>query len=285
MRKALVLALIAAVAAPFLTQVSAAGVPEEPLRGQTDFELQLLHFADIDGQPEAVDNVAAFSRLVREFRAEAPHSTLLVSSGDNYIPGPRFFAASDDAMAEYLGIPGEGQADIIFLNEMGVAASAVGNHDLDNSPEGFVSAISPESTEDGTYPGARFPFVAANLDFSADENTAPLAIEGGRVAEAIPARLAPSAVTVVGGEVIGLVGATTPRLDQITSTGNLEVFPDSESISELATAIQPAVDELTERGVDKIVLLSHMQQISVERQLAAELTGVDIIVAGGSNKS
>jgi len=31
------------------------------------------------------------------------------------------------------------------------------------------------------------------------------------------------------------------------------------------------------------VLLAHMQTISVERQLASSLDGVDIIVAGGSN--
>ncbi|MFO8065093.1 MAG: 5'-nucleotidase C-terminal domain-containing protein [Spirochaetia bacterium] len=258
-------------------------MPEEPLGGETDFTLQLLHFADIDGQPQAIDNVGDFTRLVNEFEGEHPHNTLLVSSGDNYIPGPRFFAANDDAMESLLGIPGEGRADMIFLNEMGVTASAVGNHDLDNSPEGFVSAVAPETDEDNEYPGAEFPFLAANIDFSTDENTAPRAVEGGRVTDAIPAHFAPSAVTVVGGEVIGLVGATTPQLSSITSTGDLEISPDSDSVEELAEVIQPAVDRLTERGVDKIVLLAHMQQVSVERELAGELSGVDIIVAGGSN--
>lgn len=283
MKKALLLLGALLIAGPFVGTVAATGVAEETAEAETDFRLQLLHFADIDGQPQAIDNVANFSRLVSEFAQEQPHGTLTVSSGDNYIPGPRFFAAGDDAMASLLGVPGEGRADIVFLNELDVAASVVGNHDLDNGPSGFVSAISPETTEDGEYPGAAFPYLSANIDFSTDENTAPLLVEGGRVAEAIPGKLAPSAVTVVGGEVIGLVGASAPQLAEITSTGDLRVMPGSDSIEELAAVIQPAVDVLTERGVDKIVLLGHMQQISIERRLAGELSGVDIIVAGGSN--
>lgn len=283
MKRAFFLALVFLIAGPFVGTISAEGVQEQSAGGEADFTLQLLHFADIDGQPQAIDNVTDFTRLVSEFESQHPHNTLLVSSGDNYIPGPRFFAADDDAMASLLGIPGQGRADIAFLNEMEVAASAVGNHDLDNSPEGFVSAISPEADGDNEYPGAQFPFLAANIDFTADENTAPLAVEGGRVTDGIPGHLAPSAVTVVGGEVIGLVGATTPQLDSITSVGDLEISPDSDSVEELADTIQPAVDALTERGVDKIVVLSHMQQIAIERELAGELSDVDIIVAGGSN--
>ena len=263
----------------FLGDIGATGVRER----QPEYRLQLLHFADIDGQPEALDHVANFSRLVQEFRNLYPYDTLVVSSGDNYIPGPRFFAAGDDAMSSLLGVPAEGRADIVFLNEFGVAASAVGNHDLDNGPGGFVSAIAPENTEEGSYSGADFPFLAANLDFSADENTAPLTTSGGQVTSAIPHRLAPSAVTVVGGEVIGLVGASTPRLGSITSTGNIDVLPDSDSIEELAELIQTRVDALTARGIDKIIVLAHMQQISVEKELAGLLSDVDIIVAGGSN--
>ena len=255
------------------------GVREE----QTDFTLQLLHFADIDGQPEAIDNVGRFSQLVSEFRSEMPASTLVVSSGDNFIPGPRYFASGDEAMSELLGVAGEGRADIIILNELGVAASAVGNHDLDGGPGGFVSSITAETTEAGSFPGSSFPYLAANVDFLADEATAPLAAEGGQPVQALHGRLAPSALAIVGGEVIGLVGAVTPRLGSITSTGDLGIMPSDGSIRALATVIQRAVDRLTEQGVDKIVVLSHMQQIAIEKELAGYLEDVDIIVGGGSN--
>lgn len=279
MKRGLLLLFVLVLMGAFIGDLAATGVRER----QPDYRLQLLHFADIDGQPEALDHVANFSRLLQEFENVYPYDTLIVSSGDNYIPGPRYFAAGDDAMASLLGVPAQGRGDIVFLNEFGVAASAVGNHDLDSGPEGFVQAIAPESSEEGSYSGAQFPFLATNLDFSADENTAPLVTHGGQVAAAIPHRLAPSAVTVVGGEVIGLVGASTPRLGSITSTGNIGVLPGSGEMEALAANIQRSVDALTARGIDKIILLSHMQQISVEKELAGMLSDVDIIVAGGSN--
>jgi hypothetical protein len=43
------------------------------------------------------------------------------------------------------------------------------------------------------------------------------------------------------------------------------------------------VNELIAEGVNKIVLLSHLQQIANEQSLATKLRGVDLIVAAGSN--
>jgi 2',3'-cyclic-nucleotide 2'-phosphodiesterase (5'-nucleotidase family) len=43
------------------------------------------------------------------------------------------------------------------------------------------------------------------------------------------------------------------------------------------------VDALKASGINKIILLAHMQQIQIEMELATLLTDVDIIVAGGSN--
>ena len=51
----------------------------------------------------------------------------------------------------------------------------------------------------------------------------------------------------------------------------------------MADIIQSAVDELADQGINKIVLLAHMQRIDVEQALAGTLENVDIIVAGGSN--
>jgi len=54
-------------------------------------------------------------------------------------------------------------------------------------------------------------------------------------------------------------------------------------MKELAPIIQEAVNSLQANGINKIVLLSHMQQIEYEKELANLLKGVDIIVAGGSD--
>ena len=267
------------------------GGNEEPAPvGEAEFTLQLLHFADADGATGALGNVDAFSALLDDFRAEYADSTLVLSSGDNYIPGPRFFAADDEALGELLGVPGPGRADIAFLNAMGVQASAVGNHDLDPGTEAFAALIAPSSETDedsgetSDYAGAAFPWLSANLDFAADANLAPLVVADGGAASAAAGGVSGSVTIEVDGETIGVVGATTPSLASITSTGDIAIAPaDAGDIDALTAEIQTAVDALDADGVDKIVLLAHMQQISIEQALATRLTDVDIIVAGGSN--
>lgn len=70
----------------------------------------------------------------------------MVSSGDNYIPGPRFNASGDPALAPLLGTADVGRADIDFLNALGVQASALGNHELDLGPLQFNNIINTAGT-------------------------------------------------------------------------------------------------------------------------------------------
>ncbi|GGC64915.1 bifunctional metallophosphatase/5'-nucleotidase [Marinobacter halophilus] len=249
------------------------------------FTLQLLHLADVDGGgTAAMFNVDDFSALTNYFRQQMPDNTVLVSSGDNYIPGPIFQASEDARMNAVVGVAGEGRGETQIQNKLGIQVSAVGNHDLDTGPAGFAGIISP----DGVYSGAAYPYISANVDFTADTGTAALVTEGGQEASKIGGRIAPSTVITVNGEQIGFVGAVTPTLPSITSTGSLEVFPadftnNDAGLDALAAALQPEIDALIDDGINKIILLSHMQVLNVERGLARLLDGVDIIVGGGSN--
>ncbi|MFN3581444.1 MAG: bifunctional metallophosphatase/5'-nucleotidase [Pseudomonas sp.] len=249
------------------------------------FSLQLLHFADVDGGgTAAMFNVDQFSALVSHFRDEMPDNTLLVSSGDNYIPGPIFQASQDPRMAAVVGVPGEGRGETQIQNKLGLQVSAVGNHDLDTGPAGFADIISA----DGSYPGAEYPYISSNIDFSTDTNTASLVVTSGQEASTVPGKLSSSVVVTVDGEKIGLVGAVTPTLPSITSVGNLGILPagytmDDVGLDALAAVIQEEVDALTDMDINKIILLSHMQVLNVERGLATRLNDVDIIVGGGSN--
>lgn len=249
------------------------------------FTLQLLHLADVDGGgTAAMFNVDEFSALVDHFRKAMPENTVVASSGDNYIPGPIFTASDDGRMDAVVGVAGEGRGETQIQNKLGIQVSAVGNHDLDTGPSGFAGIISP----DEEYPGAAYPYISANVDFSTDSGTAALVVDGGQEASGIAGKLAPSTVITVNGEKIGFVGAVTPTLPQITSTGSLDIFPanfsnDATGLQALADAIQPEIDELVADGINKIILLSHMQNLDVERALAPLLDGVDIIVGGGSN--
>jgi hypothetical protein len=58
---------------------------------------------------------------------------------------------------------------------------------------------------------------------------------------------------------------------------------DVDNTDELAQVLQPYVDRMTAQGIDKIVLLSHLQQYQLELELAPKLSGVDVVIAGGSH--
>lgn len=254
--------------------------------GPAVFTLQLLHFADIDGNEEiALSSVDEFSAIMEAFKADKKFgsSTLVVSSGDNIIPGPRFYAAEQKPVRAVTGSNEPGHTDIAFLNYFGVQASAMGNHELDAGTGEFADAIQIEEKSGKKFPGSLFPFLSANLDWSTDQEMAKRKGKNGSLTTEMAGQVADYAVAIVNSEKIGLVGVSTPLLDTITNVGGIGINKEDRSIKTLAGVIQKSVNELKASGVNKIILLAHMQQIQLEMELATLLTDVDIIVAGGSN--
>ena len=252
--------------------------------GASRFTLQLLHAADMDSTVGALGNVENFSAILDGFRKQFPHNTVILSAGDNLVPGPRYFAAGDAANDTVLGVAGNGRGDIALLNAMGFQASALGNHELDRGTGAFAATIGSETRDGRTYPGAMFPYLSSNLEFAGDNNLRDLVVPDGQEAVLVASSLAKSAVITVGGQRIGVVGATTPNLGTITGIGGITVQPAvGTDIDGLAAIIQHAVDTLVSQGINKVILLAHMQHIAIEQALATKLVDVDIIVAGGSN--
>ncbi|MBF2014119.1 MAG: choice-of-anchor I family protein [Rivularia sp. T60_A2020_040] len=253
-----------------------------------NFTLQLLHAADQEAGIPALDDAPRFSAVLNALKNQDAdndgnvdyENTVILSSGDAYIPGLFLNAAADPSLTSLLGKEGRGRADIIIQNELGFQAIAFGNHEFDFGTGFIESVIAP----DGDYPGANFPYLSANLDFTPNEDLAPLVTADGQEASDIPGKIAKSTVITVNDEKIGVVGATTPALARISSPGTVGILPeDSDDIAALAAEIQKSVDELTATGINKVILLAHMQQIGIEQQLAGLLKDVDIIMAGGSN--
>ena len=192
-------------------------IPERTSTEDTEsrFTLQLLHASDMDGSTGALENAENFSAILDAFRDQYPSNTLVLSSGDNFIPGPRYYAAADSDNEATLGIPGNGRGDIALLNAMGFQASAVGNHELDRGTVEFASIIGSDRDGDRTFPGALFPYLSSNLVFADDEELVELVVADGQEAMLIGAGLARSAVITVGGQRVGIVGATTPSLARL----------------------------------------------------------------------
>ena len=114
------------------------------------FTLQLLHLADIDSNEQsALSSVDECVALVGAFKADPVYgpNTLFVSSGDNILPGPSFYAAEQRQVRNLTWSNEPGHADIALMNEMGVQASALGNHEFDVGAGELADAIEA----DGSY--------------------------------------------------------------------------------------------------------------------------------------
>jgi 2',3'-cyclic-nucleotide 2'-phosphodiesterase/3'-nucleotidase/5'-nucleotidase len=261
----------------------------------TDFRLELLHAADQEAGIPALEDIPRFAAVLEALKAQdigddgIVDNTLVLSSGDAFLPG-LFFTASEDILG------GAGRADILIQNELGFQAIAFGNHEFDQGTELVQDLIAggeddPETPDvDESFVGALFPYLSSNLDFSTDPNLADLV--GDDAVAPAPNTIAASTVFDVNGTKIGVVGATTPTLPTISSPGEVTVLPEDfdgvptgAQLDALAAEIQADVDALLAANpeVNKVILLAHMQQIAIEQALAERLTGVDIIMAGGSN--
>lgn len=268
------------------------------------FQLQILHASDFEAGIPALNDAVNFSTVVNALKDDYKN-TLILSSGDNYIPGPFYSAGSDPSLATVIGGAGVGRPDIAILNGIGIQASVFGNHEFDLGTSAIQSQIVPS----GSYQGAKFPYLSANLNFAGDGNlasrvvapgqdfttvgrTQSVTLANGTTATDNRGRISRSAVITVNGERIGIVGATTPTLASISSPGPGVVVtpspfagdPTSGQLDALAAIIQPEVDALTATGINKVVLLAHMQQFPIEQALATRLRNVDVVIAGGSHQ-
>ncbi len=291
------------------------------------FRLQVLHASDMEADTSSVAAAPQFAALVDKLEdAPGNSASITIGAGDCFIPGA-FLSAGNDvstraALKTALGATfgynasgvdlreNPGRPDIAILNAIGFDATCIGNHEWDLGATEFANIVLPDPRTSKTamrHYGAAFPFLSANLDFSADStlnarytsqirNTgafAPHPNENypGISASPTQAKLAKSAIIERGGEKIGVLGVTPPDLASISSpglvtvtgpTGAVVVSPRTYDIDALAAHLQPTIDALVAAGCNKIVMATQLQQIDNEKLLATKLRHVDIIVAGGS---
>ncbi len=139
-----------------------------------------------------------------------------------------------------------------FMDKLGYDAMTVGNHEFDDGPEvlrGFMDAV-------------KFPVLMSNADFTAEPKLSD--------------KLLKSVVIERGGEKLGLIGLTPQDTEELSSPGPNITFSDP------VAAVQAEADALTAQGVTKIIVLSH-SGYKVDQRVAAEATGVDVIVGGHTN--
>jgi 2',3'-cyclic-nucleotide 2'-phosphodiesterase (5'-nucleotidase family) len=263
--------------------------PEPTPPKQPSFTLQVLHASDMESGLPATEVAPRFSAVLRSLEEQYPSQTLKLASGDLWLPGVFFNSGGDPAMKNVpaVGKESSGRADMAMLNEMGFHAASFGNHEFDSGPREIRNII----VSDGAWSGAKFPYLSSNLDFSANSDLRAQVVSPGTVIDAnnpgngMYNKISASVVFDVTGQKIGVVGATTPQLPRISSPGSVVSSPaDPVDYDGLAAIIQAHVDQLRNTGIDKIILMAHMQQHFIEvEELPKRLEGVDIIVAGGNH--
>lgn len=313
----------------------AGGVGVYEINGPS-FRLQVLHASDMEADVTSLTTASQFAALADKLEdAPGNDASITIGAGDCFIPGAFLSAGNDsstrNALKTALGFTfgfnasgsatdlreNPGRPDIAIMNAIGFDATCIGNHEFDLGATEFGNIVVPDartSTATMRHYGAAFPFLSANLDFSAAFSV-PAAIPdlapyftseirnveafrpnpnlnySGLSAAPTRAKLAKSTIVERGGEKIGILGVTPPDLANISSpglvtvtgpTGAVVVSPRTYDINALAAHLQPTINALVAAGCNKIVLATQLQQIDNEKLLATKLRHVDIIVAGGS---
>jgi 5'-nucleotidase len=227
-----------------------------------------------------VGGVAAFKAVTdREIAAAEAlgHAVLDVYAGDS------FLASATLACSLPPNPPDTPVYDAVAQRQIPYDAHIIGNHEFDFSPDFLERFI--RNFDDGS--GLTQPFLSANLDFTAEPGFADLLDRDGliRVGKTKKGRVVGRSAIVVDdttGQRFGIVGATTPLLASISSPRDVVVTStDTETTAAVA---QAEIDRLLGMGVEKILFVSHLQDVNNDRVLIPLLRGVDIAVAGGGDE-
>ena len=146
----------------------------------------------------------------------------------------------------------KGKVAAEMMNMLGYDGMAVGNHEFDDGPETlrvFMDSVN-------------FPVLMANANIDMEPE--------------LKGNLQKSTTVLKNNRKIGLIGINTVDTAELSSPGENVIFTDA------VAAVQSEVDFLTEAGVNIIILLSH-SSYRIDKMIAANTTGVDVIVGGHDN--
>ena len=225
-------AIIALVACSHPARSRRDDVPPPP--SPTARTLTIIGTNDLHGAMERLPLLAGFVANVRAARAADGGGVLLVDAGD------LFQGTLESNLAE--------GADIVrAYNQLGYAASAIGNHEFDYGPEGpAATAQRPEDDPRGAVVArireAKFPFLVSNI---VDDVT------GKRVDwQNAPA----STLVEVAGIRVGIVGASTESTPFTTMPANFKGL----RMIKPAPAIAAEARALRDRGARVVVVVAHL---------------------------
>ncbi|MEJ7842370.1 MAG: 5'-nucleotidase C-terminal domain-containing protein [Rubrobacter sp.] len=282
---ALMLALVTILASGAESKPGGKPVPQDriadvQLLGVNDFHgnLQSPRALPKNGAQVPVGGAEYLDAYLDEHEAKNPERTIRVHAGDMVGGTPLISSHFHDEPAVYA------------MNEMEFDVGTLGNHEFDEGGEEMLRMINgghredglqfkdgadgqPADTSDPDFPGADFPYIAANTEYKdSGENVLP-----------------PYKIVKKDGIDVGFIGVTTEDTPNI-------VVPDAIApfrITDISESVDKYVAELKARKVETIVVLAHSggffdnnaKRVTGEvlSETAEMSDDVDVVVAGHSH--
>jgi 5'-nucleotidase / UDP-sugar diphosphatase len=224
-----------------------------------DMHSELIpHSPAVDYRPgEETPAIGGFARLatavdeIRENKREEGEPVLLFDAGD-FLGGAPF---------AWLALNGSA-AELTIMQKMGYDAVTIGNHEYDYGPDVLAQYLLQAG-----YPEAhqKTLVLASNTEAPSDH---PLAARGLYRKTGM--------FELENGLKVGVFGLIGKDAVQVMGdSGGVQFLDQRETARQM-------VDELREQGADVIVCLSH-SGVDEDRELAREVSGIDVIVGGHSH--
>jgi len=203
----------------------------------------IFYINDLHGQTSSMERITSASIAFDEFTTTQKTDKLKLAGGDILLgENPKVNEAADK-----------------FLSVNKFMASAVGNHELDTSPE-----VASEITKNSKY-----KLLGLNAEIRPDSK--------------LNERIIKSYIQEENGTKYGIIGLMP--FDLYTRIKHKDKFTQDIEIQKFDEAIkslQAEVDRFKALGVDKVILLSHTGY-SNDKKIAQSVEGLDVIIGGHSH--
>lgn len=195
--------------------------------------LKIFYYNDTHGNS---DQMSGLINSARNYKQQ--NDCFVLSGGDNY-------SGADVDKNSFI---------VDLMKFMDVDLSAIGNHELDGTSDGFYLVTKNKG------------FVATNVKYGSNN---------------LMRQIPKSVIKEKNGIKYGFIGAMPLDFNQCSKKENqkdVHVMNFEDSVK----SFQEEIDKLKEKGIDKIIMLSH-SGYETDKKYASSLEGVDIIIGGHSH--
>jgi 5'-nucleotidase len=219
---------------------------------------------------------AVFDREITSARMEG-NAVLSVYAGDSFLPSKNLICSEPGSATSTKPV-----LDALAQAKMPYDVHVLGNHEFDYGTAFLARYIKAF----GAAGKPAHPFISANLNFKANSDLksmiGPAILTKGKIARGKVLGRSYIHIDPVTKHKFGVVSAVTWNLRTISSPGTVKLT--SADLASTATLVQKEINALQKMGVNKIILVSHLQAAANDQALVALLKGVDVAVAGGGDE-